>query len=152
MLDQIGDRITGFLGIGGEDPTAAQQAQYQRAMEMLQSYRPRAMQARESGLAHSLSALGPANEYLKQMYGPEFGLDLQALSQPGVANYLTDPSSLQTSPPPPQQQGQGLLPGQGPIEGAGGSDLLTAGSLLATPWVAPFQLADEAVGWLKGLF
>jgi len=94
IVSGLGQRVDGFLGMG-PDATQALQEQYQRNLALLKGYRPRAMAAREQGLAHTLGAYGPANEYLKQMYGEQFGLDLNALGNPGIAEYLTDPSVLQ---------------------------------------------------------
>lgn len=129
---------------GGDPDNMAAYRQHQQNMELLKAYQPRAAKAREMAMGHNLQAYGPANEMLKMMYGEQFGLDLDALGKPGIAEYLTDPSIYQQA----GQQGQPPAKNQGPISGAlgkHGDDYLNAGTLLATPVVAPIKLIDEGL-------
>ena len=151
IVGQGFDLANGLLGMG-PDPTEAMQRQYQQNLAMLQAYMPRAMQAREMGLGHTLKAYEPANEYLKQMYGNDMGLDLNALSNPGIASYLSDPAifeaARQAGQPPPNE---GVIGGQGPLEKTVGSDLGLQLSGHDPLMFGPIALTDEFLGGL-GIF
>jgi hypothetical protein len=95
-----------ILGGYFEDPAARKhEQQFQQAQQQIQDYRPEAQAAQMQALKNLMSLVGPVNQQLERLYGPQATFDLDPATSP-LYDDVTKSGGRTTGPPSAEEKAE----------------------------------------------